>query len=81
MALQDSPRIRIHDEHRMLSRIKEYRIRSLWSNAIQFQQFVTKLFGWLRKHSGQGTAIAIIYKRYKSSQAGGFLSKIARRSD
>ncbi len=75
---QNAPRIRIHNEHRMISGIEENGIGSLWTDAIQIEQLFAQPSCGLRKHSGQRSRIPLIQELNEELQPSGFLPEVSR---
>ena len=81
MTVEDAPGISVHDKYRMIPRIEKNRVCRLGPDAIQPEQFLAQLSGWLGEHLFQGTAILPIEKLDERLQPLRLLPEVARRPD
>ena len=81
MPLEDSARIGIHNENRMLAGIQQDGVRSFRTNAMNGKEFFAQDSGWSVKHFAERAVMLRSQKMHKLFQFAGFLPKVARRTD
>ena len=81
MPLEDSARIGIHNENRMLAGVEQDGIGSFRTNAVNSKELFAQDGGWSSKHLAERAVMLRSQKTDKLFQLAGLLSKVARRAD
>lgn len=78
VALENSSRVGVDDEHAMLAGVEQDGVGCLGANSVHGQKFFAKLRGWRAKHARERAAIFFSQKLYKRFQLFCFLPEVSR---
>src|ERR1700687_378635 len=81
VALQNAPRVSVHDEDRVIAGIQKNRVCGLWPHTIEREQFVAEFSRWPCEHPLKRSVVALIEKTHKSFQPLRFLPEVTRRAN
>src|SRR6266849_4993562 len=78
---QNTPRVSVHNEGRVIAGIQQNRVRRLRPYAVEREQLVAKFGRWPREHPRQRPAVTLIEKAHKRFQPLRFLPEVTRRAN
>src|SRR5258708_23120469 len=81
MALQNAPRVGIHNKDRVISCVEQDGIRGFRTDAVNTQELLSQLCGGSVEHCRKGAAMLFSEKNHKLLELAGFLPEGAGRTD
>src|SRR5258707_8596749 len=81
MALQNAPRVGIHNKDRVISCVEQDGIRGFRTDAVNTQELLSQLCGGSVEHFRKGAAMLFSEKNHKLLELAGFLPEVAGRTD
>src|SRR5258708_30738283 len=81
MALQNAPRVGIHNKDRVISCVEQDGIRGFRTDAVNTQELLSQLCGGSAEHCRKGAAMLFSEKNHKLLELAGFLPEVAGRTD
>ena len=81
MALQNAPRIGIHNKDRVIPCVEQYGIRGFGTDAVHAQELLSQFRGGSAEHHRKGATMLFSEKLHKSLQLSRLLPEVARRAD
>src|SRR5258708_39289745 len=81
MALQNPPRVGIHNKDRVICCVEQDGIRGFRTDAVNTQELLSQLCGGSAEHCRKGAAMFFSEKNHKLLELAGFLPEVAGRTD
>ncbi len=81
MALQNAPRVGIHNKDRVICCVEQDGIRGFRTDAVNTQELLSQLCGGSVEHCRKGAAMLFSEKNHKLLELAGFLPEVAGRTD
>src|SRR5258706_14628521 len=81
MALQNAPRVGIHNKDRVICCVEQDGIRGFRTDAVNTQELLSQLCGGSTEHCRKGAAMFFSEKNHKLLELAGFLPEVAGRTD
>src|SRR5260370_31928649 len=81
MALQNPPRVGIHNKDRVICCVEQDGIRGFRTDAVNTQKLLSQLCGGSVEHCRKGAAMFFSEKNHKLLELAGFLPEVAGRTD
>src|SRR5258706_3598525 len=81
MALQNPPRVGIHNKDRVICCVEQDGIRGFRTDAVNTQELLSQLCGGSTEHCRKGAAMFFSEKNHKLLELAGFLPEVAGRTD
>ncbi len=81
MALQNAPRVGIHNKDRVIPCIEQDGIGGFGADAVHIQELRSQFCGRSAKHHRKGAAMLFSEKLYECLELSGFLAEVARGAD
>src|SRR5258708_38288831 len=81
MALQNAPRVGIHNKDRVICCVEQDGIRGFRTDAVNTQELLSQLCGGSAEHYRKGAAMFFSEKNHKLLELAGFLPEVAGRTD
>src|SRR5258708_22721280 len=81
MALQNAPRVGIHNKDRVICCVEQDGIRGFRTDAVNTQELLAQICGGSAEHYRKGAAMFFSEKNHKLLELAGFLPEVAGRTD